>query len=197
MLRIPKWLLVFSFVLVYLGTGSAQAQINPQFGIEIASEATKDVLRLHVSTEGKRRLYAYVPVKDGGDVSTVRVMPAFKDGKLVVEFYEITGDFLTAKTCEQKLLLPIRLAATEEILMQLKETSLVSADSGWSLKLTIIDGSNLIPPNIKTANNFEPEAGCTCAVCSGLSCCPNPGHCFSSCGSCGMVCCEVIVVKPS
>lgn len=34
------------------------------------------------------------------------------------------------------------------------------------------------------------SAGCGCASCGRLQCCPNPGQCITSCGTCGAVCCN-------
>ncbi len=154
MLLKAKWLLAVTFVFACLGIGSAFAQTTSHFGLEIKNnESAKNGLRIYISTEGKQRLYAYVPVKKDGVVSYVKVLPTLKDGKLEVEFYEIDGDLEAAKTLAQKLLLPSKLVAKDEIVLQLDQTFTVHADSGWSLQLTIVDGSSLLPPKNSLPKN--------------------------------------------
>jgi hypothetical protein len=186
------WLLTFAVVFVCLGIGSAVAQTAPKFGIEIKGGATENALQIPIFTDG-RRMHAFIPVNNSGEVSTIRVSPTFKDGKLFVDLYEITGDFAAAKTCEARLLLPSRLAAKKEIQMQLNENFVADGALGWSLQLSVIDGSRLALPKDKSGNTTQLiplGEGCGCGVCSdGTRCCPSSGRCMG-CSSCGIVCCE-------
>jgi hypothetical protein len=189
--------LVMALTVVSIHTINAQ---SPEpLGIEIRTNASADTLYLPVALPTqKNRLYATVPVENGGEVSAVRIIPIMRGSRVRFEAYAVSGDLTKAQSCADRLLLPSKLIATRTVG---KDEIAILSGEGWSATVKGVerradpvsskkqaDGQASF---IKTSIQQEPAAdagGCGCAGCAGgMRCCPNKGDCMQC--TCGTVCC--------
>lgn len=176
------------------GSRTRQDQEITQLGIEITTNINEEPLYIPANLSNKKRkLFATVPVKSGGDVAAVRIVPVMEKGKVKLDLYLISGDAWKAQSCVDLQLLPNRQAesvsATYGEIVPVKG---VSSDIQPLANIKVVD---LRPTqNLKTEASglIEPGTGpCGCGRCgrqNPLWCCPNRGQCVG-CGSCGEVCC--------
>lgn len=171
-----------------------QAQATAQLGIEITTNINDEPLYIPANLSHKKgRLFATVPVKSGGDVAAVRIVPVMEKGKVKLDLYLISGEYWKAQSCADLQLLPNR--QTESISIAYGETVPVKGEAADTQPLANIKVVDLRPAQeskTDAAGLIEPGAGpCGCARCgrqSPLWCCPNRGQCLG-CGNCGEVCC--------
>lgn len=192
---------VIFLTLAAVSMPSITAQSPEPLGVEISVNGDAGALYLPVASPAqKNRLYATVPVVNGGEVSAVRVVPVMRGARVKVEVYAVSGDLTKAQSCADRLLLPSKLLATHTV--EKNETATV-AGAGWSATITAVErrpepaasskGQGGGQPSIvKTSTQLEqvePVAGdCGCAGCAGgIRCCPNKGDCMQC--PCGTVCC--------
>lgn len=183
-----------------VGMQGIGAQSPEPLGVEISTGADTGALYLPVSSPSqKNRLYATVPVTNGGEVSAVRVIPVMQGARVRVEVYAVSGDLTKAQSCADRLLLPSRLLATHTVE---KNQTVTVAGEGWSANITAVERrpEQSDSPGgkgggrtafVKTSAQLEPvygAEGCGCAGCAGgIRCCPNKGDCMQC--PCGTVCC--------
>ena len=183
--------------LAVVGIRGSSAQTAEHLGVEIRTNAGADAIYLPVASPGqKNRLYAFVPVEGGGEVSAVRVVPVMRGNHVKFDVYAVSGDLTKMQNCADRLLMPSRLVATHTA--EKYQTVTVQGE-GWSASVRAVerrpepaaakkpgDGQ---PAFVKTSAQVEPVVGpCGCASCTGgIRCCPNRGDCMQC--PCGTVCC--------
>ncbi|HVF50226.1 MAG TPA: hypothetical protein VNA19_09085 [Pyrinomonadaceae bacterium] len=193
-------LIVLTSVLVVtlaaIGFHGTNAQTNEQLGIEITTNTATDPLYLPVAlSTQKNRLYATIPVQNGGEVSAIRIVPVMKGSRVKFDVYAVSGDLSKAQSCADRLLLPSKLAASHT---GGKYQTITVNGEGWWANIRVVEKRadptlSKNPANgasfVKTSAQVEPVAGdCGCAGCAGgIRCCPNKGDCMQC--PCGTVCC--------
>lgn len=175
------------------------AQTAEQLGVEIRTNSGAEAIYLPVAAPGqKNRLYAFVPVEGGGEVSAVRVVPVMRGNHVKFDVYAVSGDLSKMQNCADRLLMPSRLVATHTAE---KHQTVTVHGEGWSASVRIVErrpepaaskktGGGQ-PSFVKASAAQEPiqePGGCGCAACTGgIRCCPNKGDCMQC--PCGTVCC--------
>jgi hypothetical protein len=175
-----------------------------RLGIEITSDTSDKPLYIPVALTTEKSMVAYVPVRDGNDITAVRIEPVMQQGKVKFSAFAISGDYETNKSCADVHKLPARLIETHLA----SEGDLVSVQDSlsatpWRVKIKV---GKLRPPMVigsqsRAAHSkmyafqdpvFEVEPGpCGCATCgtkNPLWCCPARGQCIG-CSNCGTICC--------
>lgn len=186
--------------LAALGIHRISAQTPEPLGVEIRTSAGAEALYLPVALPTqKNRLYATVPVENGGEVSAVRIIPVMRGGRVRFDAYAVSGDLTKAQSCADRLLLPSKIIATRTV--GKGDTATLSGE-GWSATVTAVE-RRPEPASTKkqgeddgrasfiktSAGQIEPiygTEGCGCAGCAGgIRCCPNKGDCMNC--TCGIV----------
>jgi hypothetical protein len=184
--------------LAALGIHSAYAQTDEQLGVEIQTNTAAEAIYLPVALPTqKNRLYALVPVANGGETTAVRIVPVMDRGRVRFEVYAVSGDLSKAQSCADRLLLPSKLLTTRSAG---KGRAVTVSGEGWSVEVRVVQkraeptaSSKKLGQSAltfaKTVAQIAPVAGdCGCASCTGgIRCCPNKGDCMQC--PCGMVCC--------
>lgn len=188
-------LLVFALpLLLVLGVSYArEARDSQPLAIELALNKPFYVPASSASEKAK-----YVVIRVPADkqsapaknaVSAIKLEPKMEGDKVRVTMYALRGDADHIIACKdwdnlQANLVGSVLAGLDETveLVKLKDYG-VGVDGG-PLTFRVVPRRVLSPtPQDMLA------AGCGCAACDGLVCCPNSGYCLS-CGACGTVCCK-------
>ena len=181
-------------------------KVFPRLGVEITTDSSDKTLYVPVGLVPGKSPIAYVPVKDGGYISAVRVTPVMEDGVVKLDVSAVSGDYRAGK-CDELKTLPARLLGKHSL--NKGESVVVQDDlvgAPWKVTVKAVD---LRPPVVigrqKTVTNpkassfqdpgvimEESAAPCGCASCGSrehpLLCCPNLGQCLG-CSTCGTVCC--------
>ncbi len=195
--RLTLVFLVFiSLVLSTIGSptiSSSQKPANEQLGIEITTNTCSEVLYFPVGLTRGKGLIATVPVRDGGEVTAVRIIPVMEEGKIRFDAILLSGPYseLPPRRGVNKLqILKVlsRIAAAGE-------TRIISDDTNsdsWAVTIRAVPlreplaASTGKPHAVRTSAQDE-TAGCGCAYCHDLRVCPSRGNCIET--TCGSICC--------
>jgi len=165
------------------GKYNVQASEAERLGVEITTNQKDCVLRLPARLSEDSGLQATIPIKDGGDVTAVRITPVTKNGEVAFSVTYLSGNYDTGLSTAN--LNPItdrevvkQTAARGETLVVRDEKSKTS----WELQVKAVSLSE-IPANL----NLPDPGSCGCAQCDRLSVCPNSCQCLDT--RCGAVCC--------
>src|SRR5215210_5599867 len=166
---------------------------NQQLGIEITTNTCTETLYFPVGRTRESGLIATVPVRDGGNVTAVRIMPVMEGRKIRFDAMLLSGSY--SETMPRRGLNKLHVIEVMSRVAAAGETRIVSDeanDSPWSVTVRAVAlrpqlaASTQKSQFVKTSAQDE-AAGCGCAYCHDLRVCPNRGSCIET--TCGSVCC--------
>lgn len=166
---------------------------NQQLGIEITTNTCTETLYFPVGRTRERGLIATVPVRDGGNVTAVRIMPVMEGRKIRFDAMLLSGSY--SETMPRRGLNKLHVIEVMSRVAAAGETRIVSDeanDSPWSVTVRAVALRPQLAAStqklqvVKTSAQDE-SAGCGCAYCHDLRVCPNRGSCIET--TCGSICC--------
>jgi hypothetical protein len=172
---------------------SPQKQSHEQLGIEITSNTCSEVLYLPVGLTRGKGLIATIPVRDGGDVTAVRIMPVMQEGKIRINAMLLSGPF--SETPPRRMN-KLQIVQVNSLSAEAGETRVIRDDtnnSPWSVTIRAVPlrepfaDSTEQPQFLKIRAQDDSKAGCGCAYCHELRVCPSRGNCIDT--TCGSICC--------
>ncbi|HEY6803345.1 MAG TPA: hypothetical protein VI306_07185 [Pyrinomonadaceae bacterium] len=164
-----------------------------QLGIEITTNSCSEVLYLPVGLTRQKGLVATVPIRDGGNVSAVRIVPVMEAGKIRFDAILLTGNFSeTPPRHGLNQLHPLKIVSR---LAAAGETRIVNDDtnnSSWSVTIRAVPLREPVAAfkekmGFVRASAQDDDKSCGCAYCHDLRVCPNRGSCIDT--TCGSICC--------
>jgi hypothetical protein len=171
----------------------AQKQSNEQLGIEITTNSCSEILYFPVGLTREKGLIATVPIRDGGDVTAVRIIPVMEAGKIRFDAVMLSGTFSeTMPRHGLNQLHPVKIISR---LATSGETRIVSDGTNNSPWQVTVRAVTLREPRTASKEQLQflrataqdDDKGCGCAYCHDLRVCPNRGSCIET--TCGSICC--------
>ncbi len=129
--------------------------------------------RIPISSTGNK--IVVMPIKSAV-VSGIKVASQLDGDSVKFEVSAVLDSLEGVKSCDQLRALKVELLAS------------YSGKVGDVIHVAEADRLSPTPINVKVIKMMVDEVIGDCCVCGRLSCCPNPGKCFDSCGTCGMCC---------
>ena len=173
---------------------SPQRQANEQLGIEITTNTCPETLYFPVGLTRAKGLVATVPVRDGGNVTAVRIIPVMEEGKIRFDAFLLSGPY--SETMPRRGLNQLRIIKALSRLAAFGETRIIrdeTNESPWSVTIRAVTlreplaASGEKPQFVRTVVAQDDDKGCGCAYCHDLRVCPNRGSCIET--TCGSICC--------
>lgn len=123
---------------------------------------------------------------DDEAISAVKLVPVVEGDKVKVTVSALVGDTHGIKTCKEWD--SLKSISIDTVVAGLDEEVSIRKLSDYGVKFEKGD----LKFRVVLKKVFKPtpplQAGCGCADCGGLQCCPNWGFCLG-CGGCGSACC--------